>query len=137
MRFNRVAIAAAIVFGTCGVGSAATPVPPAANLAGLSDSGLMLVHQTCHQNVRTHGGFPHVHNQFNCGVVPAQGGGGFPGGGGGGDCHANVQRHFVPGYGSIWHRHFQNCQIDPYPNEGGPVPGTGGCIKVGPLTVCP
>ena len=137
MRFSRVTIAAAIGFGICGVGSAATPVPPAADLARTGGSDLLLVHQTCHQEVRTHGGFPHVHNQFNCGVVPAQGGGGFPGGGGGGDCHANVQRHFVPGYGSIWHRHFQNCQIDPYPNQGGPVPGTGGCIKVGPLTVCP
>jgi hypothetical protein len=137
MHFKRLAAVAAFSLGLCGVVGAATPVQPAIDAASARGDGVLLVHQTCHQNVRTHGGFPHSHNQFNCGVVPAGQGGGFPGGGGGGDCHANVQRHFVPGYGSIWHRHTATCEIDPYPNQGGPVPGTGGCIKVGPLTVCP
>ena len=134
MRFNRVAIAAAVGLGMCGVGNAGVPLAPNAGLAAANGASVLLVHQTCHQDVRNHAVGPHRHHQFNCSVMPA---GPFPGGPGGGDCHANVQRHFVPGYGSIWHRHFNNCSVDPYPNQGGPVPGTGGCIKVGPLTVCP
>ncbi len=104
-------------------------------IEGVGGTEIVPVHSTCHQNHRTHGGaYPnHFHNQNNCNMVIGGGGGG----GGGQDCHANVQRHFVPGYGSVWHRHRGNqCFVDVYPNQGGPVPGVGGCIQVGPLVVC-
>jgi hypothetical protein len=134
MSFIRIVVGAAIGLGMGGA-SYAVPFAPEASRAAGGQSGVIPVHQTCHQEVRTHAVGPHTHHPYNCSVRMAGPGPGGPGGGG--DCHANVQRHFVPGYGSIWHRHTATCEIDPYPNQGGPVPGTGGCIKVGPLTVCP
>lgn len=52
------------------------------------------------------------------------------------DCHHNVLRHYLPGYGKIWHQHGYDCEVEIYDYEGGPTAGHGGCIQVGPVTVC-
>ena len=105
---------------------------------GVGGLDIVQAHSSCHQNVRTHNGaYPqHTHKQSNCAVVIVGGGGG-GGGGGNNDCHADVRKHWVAGYGSVWHRHQGNqCHVNLYEAPGGPTPGIGGCIQVGPLVVC-
>ena len=88
------------------------------------------VHNTCHSNVRTHGGsYPeHYHDQQTCGMMVVMDDDD--------DCHHNVIRHYVPGYGKTWHKHNASCQVVLYDYDQGPTTGHGGCIQVGPVTVC-
>jgi hypothetical protein len=112
---------------------AASAGPFPADTDAAVGTGVILVHNNCHQSYRTHGGaFPsHYHDPGSCQPI-------YSGGAGGGDCHANVQRHWVPGYGNIYHSHLNNCQVQPYTAAPNPTPGYGGCISVGGvLTVCP
>lgn len=52
------------------------------------------------------------------------------------DCHAEPERHSVPGYGRVWHRHIgRSCRVEILRERSG---GSGpGCVRIGPVTVCP
>jgi hypothetical protein len=118
---------------------AATAGPFLADTDAAAGTNVIQVHNTCHQGVQNHGGYypNHYHALPGCNMVVVGGGGGGVSGGGV-DCHANVQRHYVPGYGTIYHSHANNCQVQPYTAAPTPTPGYGGCISVGGvLTVCP
>jgi hypothetical protein len=122
--------AAAATLGLCSFAYAGGPSAPSVDIP-TTDSGIIQVHNTCHSQLRTHGGAyaQHYHDPGTCAMVLGQGGGGY-------DCHADVQKHFVQGHGSIWHSHNSNCNLNVYPSQGGPAPGIGGCIQVGPSTIC-
>ena len=52
------------------------------------------------------------------------------------DCHAEPERHSLPGYGRVWHRHVgRSCRVEILRERSG-ASGPG-CIRVGPVTVCP
>ena len=128
-----IAAAAGLALSASAVSGA--PVLPQADV--VDGTSVIQVHNNCHSSYQTHGGnFPeHYHAGGNCAMVTTGGGNGI---GGGGDCHANVQNHWVPGYGTIYHSHVGNCQVQPYTAAPSPTPGYGGCISVGGvLTVCP
>jgi hypothetical protein len=105
------------------VSSSAGAAPLMTRAEGVTGLDVVQVHNSCHQNTRTHGGnYPnHYHNPGTCQVVVVQGGGG--------DCHANAQRHHVPGYGTIWHSHQgNNCAIvQHYQNR----PRQDNCVTLG------
>ncbi len=133
MRLNRIVAVTAVVFGMCSLAYAAGPVAPNVNpfFPGLTP---IPVHSSCHQNLRTHGGaYPqHYHRQSDCAVISADDADDYD------DCHHSVLRHFLPGYGKVWHRHRgSNCHVELYEHEGGPTPGYGGCFQIGPATICP
>jgi hypothetical protein len=129
-------VAAALAFPlTAATGSFAAPF--AFDDPVLGGNHLLPIHSTCHDEPRTHGGsYPrHIHDDDDCDVIIVEGPDDDDDED---DCHANVQRHFIPGYGRVWHRHRGNdCDVIIYEEESGPRPGVGGCISVGPLTVCP
>ena len=88
---------------------------------------------SCHTSIRTHGGaYPeHYHSPGNCVVIYVDDEADYD------DCHHSVLRHFLPGYGKTWHRHVgPNCNVQIYEEESGPTPGVGGCIQIGPSTIC-
>jgi hypothetical protein len=110
--------------------SAAAGPLSSGTLVGLGGNEVIPVHSTCHSSVRNHSGsYPdHYHDQDNCMMLVIQDDDD--------DCHGNVLRHYLPGYGKIWHQHGYNCEVEIYDYEGGPTTGHGGCIQVGPVTVC-
>lgn len=134
MRLHRIVAASAAALGMCSIAYAGGPVAPMGDLPFSQQLTPIPVHSSCHQNIRTHGGSypPHYHNQGNCAVVYADQGGGYND-----DCHHHVLRHWLPGYGTVWHRHTGSCNVQLYDHPGGPTPGYGGCITVGPATICP
>jgi hypothetical protein len=95
--------------------------------------GVIPVHDgNCHRSWRTHGGaYPrHRHNEY-CDVEYDDDEEDYD------DCHREVLRHSLPGYGRVWHRHRgSNCRVEIYDREEGPTPGYGGCIQVGPAVIC-
>lgn len=133
MRLRKLVLVAGVVLAS---GSAAWAVKPGAPLANL-DTGRAVTKVTgCHADVRVQflpefgANVAHRHQGNNCATVLAGGGGG------GGDCHKDVRRHFVPGQGKVWHRHGPACGVQLYPAQGGPAPGIGGCIQIGPSVIC-
>jgi hypothetical protein len=68
----------------------------------------------CHGDVQTHyvpevaGTIPHYHAGSDCRPIAAQG----QPSQAQQDCHQEVRRHFVPGYGEVWHRHSRrSCRL--------------------------
>ncbi len=114
----------------------AAPLQP--NFDTVSGTDVIQVHNSCHQRIRNHGGYyPNHYHGPGCQMIPTGGGGGpapAPT-----HCHGNVQKHWTPGYGNVWHSHGgYNCGVDVYNAAPVPTPGYGGCISVGGvLTVCP
>lgn len=132
MSLNRLLAATAIV-GVSSIAAAAGPFGSTGDLGvGITP---MPVHNTCHSDTRTHGGsYPeHHHRQSNCRVVLDDDDDDDED-----DCHSSVLRHFLSGYGRIWHRHRRSdCGIQIYEEgDDDPTPGVGGCIQVGPSTIC-
>jgi hypothetical protein len=133
MRFSRTLAATAMVLATCSLAYAAGPIAPKADLK-TSTTAPILVHDTCHRDVRNHdGAYPqHYHRRSSCRMVVVDNDdGGYD------DCHHSVLRHYLPGYGKVYHRHRgSNCRVDIYENEGGPSAGVGGCVQIGPSVIC-
>jgi hypothetical protein len=132
------AIATAVILS-----SAATAAPiSGANRAfgGLSGIEVTPVHNDCHSSWRTHGGsYPEHRHRYDsdgdCITIYRDDydddGDDYD------DCHHSVQRHFLPGYGKVWHKHRgSSCRVEIYDYEDGPTPGHGGCIQIGPATIC-
>jgi hypothetical protein len=133
MRLRTFVAAGALVIATqAGGASPLTPLTEGNTVGGMS---IIPVHNTCHSDSRTHGGsYPlHHHRQSNCRVVIDEDDDEDD------DCHHDVIRHFLPGYGKVWHRHRRSdCGIQIYEEgDDDPTPGVGGCIQIGPVTVCP
>ena len=106
----------------------------AAAVVLLSSTAMAQPHNgSCHRSVRTHGGAypPHYHDE-DCDVVYQDDDDDDYD-----DCHREVLRHYLSGYGKVWHRHRgSSCRVEIYEHEGGPTPGYGGCIQVGPAVIC-
>jgi hypothetical protein len=133
MSLNRIVAVTAVALGMCSLAYAAGPVVPKIDpfFTGVT---AIPVHNSCHQNLRTHGGsYPqHYHRQSDCAVILADDEDDYD------DCHHSVLRHFLPGYGKVWHRHRgSNCHVELYEHDSGPTPGHGGCIQIGPAVICP
>ena len=98
--------------------------------------GVIPVHEgygnECHRSWRTHGGaYPRHYHDEDCDVVYDDDEDDYD------DCHREVLRHYLSGYGKVWHRHRgSSCRVEIYEHEGGPTPGYGGCIQVGPAVLC-
>jgi hypothetical protein len=103
------------------------------SLGSLGGVEVIPVHDgNCHRNWRTHGGaYPrHRHDEY-CDVEYDDDDDDYD------DCHREVLRHHLSGYGKVWHRHRgSSCRVEIYEHEGGPTPGYGGCIQVGPAVIC-
>jgi hypothetical protein len=133
MRLIRIVAATAMVLGACSLACAAGPIAPKVDLPSTTMAPI-LVHNTCHSNFRTHNGaYPlHRHRQSDCGMVIADDEGDSYD-----DCHHSVLRHYLPGYGKVWHRHRgPSCRVEVYEHESGPSPGIGGCVQIGPSVIC-
>lgn len=131
MSLNRIVAVTAVAFGLCSLAYAAGPAVPNVD-PFFTGATPIPVHNSCHQNLRTHGGaYPqHYHHQGNCSVLYADD---FEND----DCHHSVLRHFLSGYGKVWHRHSgPGCHVQLYEQESGPTPGIGGCIQIGGHTTC-
>ena len=116
---NLVAAAAALILSS----SAIIAAPMMSPEQGVTGTNVIQVHDTCHQNNRTHGGsYPsHFHDPGTCQVIWT--------GGGGNHCHGNSQHHSHPGYGSLWHSHSgNNCGVvQNYQN----YPQNDNCVTLG------
>lgn len=54
------------------------------------------------------------------------------------DCHRDPERHLLPEIGrEVWHRHAgPNCLVETF-QERDEGTATEGCLKAGPVTICP
>ena len=86
---------------------------------------------SCHESLRTHGGaYPRHYHDDDCDVI-------YEDEDDYDDCHREVLRHSISGYGKVWHKHRgSSCRVEIYEHEGGPTTGYGGCIQVGPAVIC-
>jgi hypothetical protein len=129
-------IAGVRIFSTIAGAAAAAPLPvsPPAEESAAGGAGVIFVHDTCHENYRTHGGRyqRHFHRGYDCAPIfeddvedEYE------------DCHRDVQRHRIPGYGRVYHRHRgYNCRIEIYEEYDDDNDGAG-CVQLGPVRVCP
>jgi hypothetical protein len=104
-----------------------------AAIAMLSSTAMAGPHNgSCHGSVRTHGGAyaPHFHDD-DCDVIYEEDEDDYD------DCHREVLRHSISGYGKVWHRHRgSSCRVEIYEDDDGPTPGIGGCVQIGPSVIC-
>jgi hypothetical protein len=132
MRLIAIVAATAMTLGTCSLAYAAGPIAPKGDLP-ISAMSPIPVHDTCHRGVRNHDGSAplHYHRRSDCRMVVVEDEGGYD------DCHHSVIRHYLPGYGKVYHRHRgSSCRVEIYESESGPTPGVGGCVQIGPSTIC-
>ncbi len=53
------------------------------------------------------------------------------------DCHGSPDRHFVPGYGRVLHRHYgKRCNVDVLRRSERRDRDRGDCIRIGDVRVC-
>ena len=114
----------------------AAPISNSNSLGRVGGVEVIPVHSSCHSRTQTHGGSyrPHHHDDDDCDVIyddDDDDDEDYD------DCHHNVQRHYLSGYGRVWHRHRgSSCHVELYEHESGPTPGYGDCIQIGPATLC-
>ena len=134
MRFRYFLAAAAVVAFVNAAGANPLSTSPLAEGSGLSSLDLLLVHDTCHDNYRTHGGAyqRHRHQGYDClPVYEDDEEDEYD------DCHRDVQRHRISGYGRVWHRHRgRNCRVEIYEEQEDDYEGQD-CVQFGPVQVCP
>jgi hypothetical protein len=113
--------------------SSAMAVPLSTNGEVGGGIAVIPVHDgNCHSGWRTHGGaYPrHRHDEY-CDVEYDDDDDDYD------DCHREVLRHHLSGYGKVWHKHRgSSCRVEIYEREEGPTEGYGGCIRVGPAVIC-
>jgi hypothetical protein len=117
-------IAAAAALALSASAAWAGPFQPDTSAA--AGTSVIQVHNSCHTDVRGHGGYDHYHQWQggSCRTYAVQGGGG-----GGGHCHNDVRYHSHSGYGALHHSHQgYNCAISPrYQN----YPRNDNCVTLG------
>ena len=113
--------------------AAANPLSSSSLTPEITGLDLLLVHNTCHSNYRTHGGAyeRHYHRDYDCATIYEDDEDEYE------DCHRDIQRHRVEGYGRVWHRHRgRNCRIEIYEEQDDDYEGEN-CVQLGPVQVCP
>ena len=141
MRITHILAAAGLALAAAlsGAAASAASAPLAADPVG--NPGIILVQRDdCHENVRRHylpeygRRVEHYHRGRSCrAVIVEDEGYDEPR-----DCHRDPQRHYVRELGrSVWHRHVgPRCRVDTMREYRGDRRDEG-CVRAGPVTICP